>query len=283
MRAELSGLGALMYDVDYEDWKEEQAVHTPHHGSTDKVCHPEQFKVADYITKDSGKQAEYADGMKRDTTEDKPRFDLLIPEGFSPEETLLWRVAMLYMRGGVKYGDRNWEKSSTPESLAHHTAALWRHFIKFVMGVEDGEDHAAAVVWNVNAVLLTRAKIEQFEAAKQKNFEAIYSTFSQPGPDVSDWKSPEPEVEPELVPEVVVHACPPGKGHLTTCCHKSPFDLLADKMTLDPSLVTCPGWAEQMEKLVALKAQIQAQHDAEAKSLLNGPAADGYNEDRFPH
>src|ERR1700752_5088532 len=110
--------------------------------------------------RDSGKMAEYPSGMRRDTTEGKPRFDLLIPRDMPYEETLLYRTAMHYMRGGEKYGDRNYEKSRTPEDLAHHEAALWRHFVKFAMGVEDGEDHAAAVVWNVNAVLLTRRNIK---------------------------------------------------------------------------------------------------------------------------
>ena len=56
---------------------------------------------------------------------------------------------------------RNWERSCTPESLDHHLGALWRHFMKFVCDVQDGEDHAAALVWNVNAVLLTRRNIQQ--------------------------------------------------------------------------------------------------------------------------
>lgn len=130
-------------------------IHTPRHGSTDKVCHPDAF-----ITRDSGVKAEYADGMRRDSVEGKPTFGLMFPKDVPYEEQLLTRVAMLYMRGGVRYGSRNWEKSSTEESLAHHEEALWRHFVKFVTGVEDGEDHAAAVVWNVNAVLLTRRNIK---------------------------------------------------------------------------------------------------------------------------
>lgn len=118
-----------------------------------------------FQVKDSGVTAEYADGMRRDTTEGKPRFDLLIPTGMPYEETLLYRAAMHYMLGGKKYGDRNWEKSRTAESLGHHTEALWRHFMKFVSRVEDGEDHAAAIFWNLNAVLYTQWRLEQ-ELAK---------------------------------------------------------------------------------------------------------------------
>lgn len=119
-----------------------------------------------YETKDSGKQAQYADGMKRDTSEGKPQFALLFPKGVPFEDQLITRVADLYHRGALKYGDRNWENSSTEESLAHHEEALMRHVIKFLLGVEDGEDHGAAVVWNVNAVDLTRRKIAMAAAEK---------------------------------------------------------------------------------------------------------------------
>ncbi|WP_145503183.1 hypothetical protein [Streptomyces sp. CFMR 7] len=39
----------------------------------------------------------------------------------------------------------------------------------------------------------------------------------------------------------VVHACPPRGSGLTPCCHRSPFEMQADRMTADPTLVTCPG------------------------------------------
>lgn len=117
-----------------------------------------------FVTKDSGKKAVYEDGMQRDTTEGKPMFGLMFPEGVPYEEQLITRVADLYARGAVKYGDRNWEKSCTPKSLNHHREAFWRHAVKFFLGVQDGEDHAAAVVWNVNAVELTRRNIRLREA-----------------------------------------------------------------------------------------------------------------------
>lgn len=122
-----------------------------------------------YTTKDSGKTSEYASGMRRDTQEGKPKFRLLWPKGVPFEEQLITRVADLYARGAVKYGDRNWEKSCNAEDLAHHEEALERHFHKFLEGVEDGEDHAAAVVWNVNAVLLTRRNMRQNDATGGDN------------------------------------------------------------------------------------------------------------------
>lgn len=52
----------------------------------------------EYITKDSGKRQEYDSGMKRDTMENKPRYDLIyIP--------MITRLAELHGRGVAKYGD----------------------------------------------------------------------------------------------------------------------------------------------------------------------------------
>lgn len=42
-------------------------------------------------------------------------------------------------------------------------------------------------------------------------------------------------------PYSTVHACPPGDEALTPCCGRSPFELLADRMTLHDELVTCRG------------------------------------------
>lgn len=120
-----------------------------------------------YATKDSGKRFEASDGMVRDTSEGKPQFTLLFPQGVPFEDQLMTRVADLYHRGGVKYGPRNWEKSCTEESLAKHEDCLMRHVIKFLLGVADGEDHAAAVVWNVNAVDLTRRNLKVANAARR--------------------------------------------------------------------------------------------------------------------
>lgn len=67
-----------------------------------------------YQTKDSGKREEYKSGMRRDTQEEKPRFDLILPEGQKYTETLIYRWAMLLYRGGVKYGEMIEEWRSVP-------------------------------------------------------------------------------------------------------------------------------------------------------------------------
>jgi hypothetical protein len=168
-----------MYDAEYDEWMQmeedrksgeslrngEAFCNLPEHeydsslglrGDPIKEENRKKFE-----TKDSGKRFQSPDGMVRDTSEGKPQFTLLFPKGVPFEDQLMTRVADLYHRGGVKYGARNWEKSSTEEALAKHEDCLMRHVIKFLLGVEDGEDHAAAVVWNVNAVDLTRRKIRE--------------------------------------------------------------------------------------------------------------------------
>jgi hypothetical protein len=46
--------------------------------------------------------------------------------------------------------------------------------------------------------------------------------------------------------ECVTHRCPPRGEILTPCCGQTPFELpRTDRMTLEPSLVTCRGQAEE--------------------------------------
>lgn len=111
-----------------------------------------------WITKDSGKRAEFASGMVRDTQDNKPRFDLIIPKEQSYEETLLYRWASLLTRGMYKYGERNWEKANSKEELERFKASAMRHFIQAISGETD-EDHWAAVVFNINAVVYLESKL----------------------------------------------------------------------------------------------------------------------------
>ncbi|MFW6246645.1 MAG: HNH endonuclease [bacterium] len=60
-----------------------------------------------YTTKDSGKRQEYDSGMRRDTLEGKPRYDLIyIP--------MLTRLAELHARGVAKYGEEIEEWRAVP-------------------------------------------------------------------------------------------------------------------------------------------------------------------------
>lgn len=111
-----------------------------------------------WITKDSGKRVEFASGMVRDTQDSKPRFDLIIPKDQPYKETLLYRWASLLTRGMYKYGERNWEKANSKEELERFKASAMRHFIQAISGETD-EDHWAAVVFNINAVVYLESKL----------------------------------------------------------------------------------------------------------------------------
>jgi hypothetical protein len=107
--------------------------------------------VTAYTTKDSGKRQQYANGMKRDTNEGKPRFNLMVPKEVPYNEQILTRVAELLARGAVKYGDRNWESGWDPEALERAYDSAMRHLMQWMCGETD-EDHAAAVVFNIMQV-----------------------------------------------------------------------------------------------------------------------------------
>lgn len=96
-----------------------------------------------YETKDSGERVRYASGFNRDTPNGKPRFDLIPTE-------LLTRLAGLYTRGAIKYGDSNWKLAKDEKELGHFRQSAWRHFVKWNESQED-EDHAIATIWNIIA------------------------------------------------------------------------------------------------------------------------------------
>lgn len=111
-----------------------------------------------YVTKDSGKHAEYSTGMKRDTDEGKPRFDLMLAEGVPFDAQFLTRVGGLLQRGMAKYGARNWEKAATEEELERMKSSAYRHLIQWLSGETD-EDHAAAVAVNLIMAEMTKWKM----------------------------------------------------------------------------------------------------------------------------
>ena len=105
-----------------------------------------------YITKDSGKRKDFKSGMRRDTDEDKPRYDLIY-------QPMITRLAYLMARGAVKYGDNNWQKANSIEELKRFKASAYRHFMQWFNDLDVEEDHAAAIQFNVNAVEYMKDKL----------------------------------------------------------------------------------------------------------------------------
>lgn len=109
-----------------------------------------------FTTLDSGDREEFSSGMVRDSSEGKARFDLLIPKGVPYEHQFLTRWAKLMERGARKYDARNWEKAKTPEEYDRFKQSAIHHFMQWFMDVEDGEDHAAAIFFNVSGAEYVR-------------------------------------------------------------------------------------------------------------------------------
>jgi hypothetical protein len=110
-----------------------------------------------FDVKDSGVREEYPTGMRRDTQEGKPRYDLIVPEVMENDMLTRWAVHMT--KGAVKYGNRNWELAGTKEELERFRASAFRHFIQWYKG-EIEEDHAAAVYFNIQCAEYVKEKLE---------------------------------------------------------------------------------------------------------------------------
>lgn len=95
-----------------------------------------------FITKDSGERRQFDSGAVRDSDAGKPRYDLIPPHA-------LRRVADMYARGAVKYGDSNWHLGMPSQQML---ASLMRHLEAYRCG-EREEDHLAAVVFNALALM----------------------------------------------------------------------------------------------------------------------------------
>jgi hypothetical protein len=106
-----------------------------------------------FSTKDSGEREKYQNGMVRDTQKDKDRFDLC-------DKSMYLRWAQLMARGAEKYGDNNWRKAASKEELDRFKSSAERHFMYWLMGIDD-EDHAAATWFNIVAYEVTKDKINK--------------------------------------------------------------------------------------------------------------------------
>lgn len=94
------------------------------------------------IEYDPNRVEEFSTGAHRSDRTGKGRFDLIPP---SP----LLRLAIHYEAGGNAYGDWNWEKGMVFSRLLD--SAL-RHINQYRAGKRN-EDHLAAAVWNLFAVM----------------------------------------------------------------------------------------------------------------------------------
>lgn len=109
--------------------------------------------MTDYVTLDSGERQDYDSGMRRDTQQGKPRYDLI-------DRDFLRRWAELMARGAEKYGERNWELANSEEEVNRFKASAFRHLMQWLDG-DETEDHAAAVAFNLAAAERTKGKTQE--------------------------------------------------------------------------------------------------------------------------
>jgi len=112
-----------------------------------------------FKTLDSGKRQEYDSGMKRDLQDGKPDFSLIVSMMMPYEEMMLTRWAALMTRGAEKYGRNNWQLANSEEELESFKASAMRHFMQWITDSNKEEDHAAAVLFNINAAEYVKWKL----------------------------------------------------------------------------------------------------------------------------
>lgn len=71
-----------------------------------------------------------------------------------------WAKHMTYW-ASRRGGKRNWMSASTQEDLDRFRESLLRHTIQFLEGEEgeQGDDHAAAICFNLNGILYVQEKL----------------------------------------------------------------------------------------------------------------------------
>lgn len=102
----------------------------------------------DYVVKDSGERKQFASGMMRDTTSGKLDWWRLLVGPMAR------RLVAHVTKGAAKYPDvapgvPNWTLAAGPEEYQRFKDSAFRHFVQWMNGERD-EDHAAAVIFNIN-------------------------------------------------------------------------------------------------------------------------------------
>ena len=113
----------------------------------------------EFVVKDSWKRQEFSGGMVRDTQEGKIDWWRVL---IGP---IVRRLAIHVTKGATKYPDvepgiPNWTLAAGEEEYKRFRASACRHFVQWYEGDRD-EDHAAAVVFNINGAEYVKDKLEQ--------------------------------------------------------------------------------------------------------------------------
>ena len=109
-----------------------------------------------FTIKDSGERVAFASGMVRDIASDK------IDWHRTADGPMLKRWAVHLTKGKNKYNDvkpgvPNWTLAAGDEEYERFRQSAYRHFMAWFYGERD-EDHAAAVIFNLNGAEYVREK-----------------------------------------------------------------------------------------------------------------------------
>lgn len=110
-----------------------------------------------YAVKDSGQRQSFESGMVRDVQTNKIGWHRVA------DGPMLKRWAEHITKGGVKYpdvapGKPNWTLASGEAELQRFRQSAFRHFMSWFNGETD-EDHAAAVMFNLNGAEYVKEKL----------------------------------------------------------------------------------------------------------------------------
>lgn len=111
----------------------------------------QQPEEATFTVKDSGVREQFDSGMVRDTAEGKIDYSLVF------DGPMFERWAEHMTKGAEKYAKRNWMKAQGDAELERFRESAIRHFLQWYRGELD-EDHAAAVIFNINGAEYVKAQ-----------------------------------------------------------------------------------------------------------------------------
>lgn len=123
--------------------------------------------MENFVIHDSGKHQKFPSGMVRDTQDGKIDWWRI---RIGP---MLRRWAVHVTKGATKYPDvasgiPNWTLASGQEELFRFRASADRHFTQWFNNETD-EDHAAAVIFNINGAEYLREKIQVLSSTSTQN------------------------------------------------------------------------------------------------------------------
>jgi hypothetical protein len=107
--------------------------------------------VSGFAVKDSGERQQFDSGMVRDVTDGKTDYALTL------DGPMFERWAEHLTKGAQKYDKRNWMKAEGQAEYERFRESAFRHFLQWYRGAID-EDHAAAVVFNVNGAEYVKSR-----------------------------------------------------------------------------------------------------------------------------